>query len=68
MLTWFLFRETLQYARPIISDRNIKYKAELVEKEEREEREEVYDSVRAVPVLVVDMAESVSETDDEYQC
>ena len=61
MLTWSLFRETLQYARPIISDRNIKYK---VDREEREEEEEV---VEALPVVLVD-TDTEETTDDEYHC
>ena len=75
-VTWC--RECLQQARPHVSDRNIKWKADLVERElEREVerkvemevgREAMYSSVRALPVMVVDTAGSVTETDDEYQC
>ena len=79
-VTWC--RECLQQARPHVSDRNIKWKADLVERElerevereverkvEREVgREAMYSSVRALPVMVVDTAGTVTETDDEYQC
>ena len=72
-----ILRETLHRARPIILDRNIKYK-EVTDKNNNEEAggddEEGdlgYKRVTAVPVMLLSDANNIKETsdsDEEYCC
>ena len=74
-----ILRETLHRARPIILDRNIKYK-EVTDKnnneeaggdDDEEEGDPGYERVTAVPVMLLSDANNIKETsdsDEEYCC